>query len=96
MGFPSCPHSPPTGIHYWMSAGDLQCDNKRNTEICSQAGMDPERVEVMLLAIERILCWVGHIERMEDYRISPYASFCADQLMVSVLSVGREEGGIMY
>jgi hypothetical protein len=68
----------------WVILGVSCWDNKRNTEIRSQAGM--ERVEVMLL--ERSLRWLGDIERME-------ASLCADQLMDSVLSLGRKEGGMM-
>ena len=75
-GFPySCPDSPPTGLITGclrVILGEHRWDNKRNTEIHSQAGM--ERVEVMLL--ERRLHWLGHIERMEDSHIPKCLLVC--------------------
>ena len=55
--------------------GVTRWEKKRNTELCSMAGI--ERVEVMVM--RRRLRWLGHVERMDDTRLPKCLLVCKPQ-----------------
>ena len=49
----------------WVVLGVTRWDKMRNKHLQSVGGL--ERLEVMIM--RRSLCWLGHVERMEDSRL---------------------------
>ena len=65
--------------------GVSRWDQKRNTELRLEAGI--ERVEVMVM--RRRLCWLGHLERMADTRLPRCLLVCRPQ--AGKHSAGRQK-----